>query len=201
MNRRYFLMSTAAATTTHAVRGLASPNDTVRIAVVGCGGRGAGHMGAWTTQPNVELAALVDVDDSHSERYVGTLQKAGKKTAPTLRDVRKVLDDKPIDAISISTPNHWHTLQTIWACQAGKDVYVEKPCSHNMFEAKQVVAAARKYERMVQQGSQIRSSKAIQSAVQQMRDGLLGDVYMARGLCYKSRDTIGHKPIEPVPAG
>src|SRR5438876_12330213 len=90
MNRRYFLMSTAAATTTHAVRGLGRPNDTVRIAVVGCGGRGASHMGAWTSMPNVELAALVDVDDSHTERYVGTLQKAGKTPDPTLRDGPKL---------------------------------------------------------------------------------------------------------------
>ena len=90
---------------------------------------------------------------------------------------------------------------TVWACQAGKDVYVEKPCSHNMFEAKQIVAAARKYNRMVQQGSQIRSSVAVQEAVQKMRDGLIGDVYMARGLCFKWRDTIGHTPVIPVPAG
>src|SRR5436190_1287341 len=198
MNRRYFLMSTATATTTHAVRGLASPNDTVRIAVVGCGGRGASHMGAWTTQPNVELAALVDVDDSHSERYVGTLQKAGKKTAPTLRDVRKVLDDKNIDAISIATPNHWHTLQTIWACQAGKDVYVEKPLSHNVFESQQIVAAARKYNRMVQQGSQSRSSPALQEGIARLRKGEFGEVYMTRGLCYKWRDSIGRFPDGPM---
>ncbi len=84
---------------------------------------------------------------------------------------------------------------TIWACQAGKDVYVEKPCSHNIFEAKQIVAAARKYNRMVQQGSQIRSSVAVQEAVQKMREGLIGDVYMARGLCFKWRDTI--RPASP----
>ena len=90
---------------------------------------------------------------------------------------------------------------TIWACQAGKDVYVEKPCSHNIFEAKQIVAAARKYNRMVQQGSQIRSSAAVQEAVQKMREGLIGDVYLARGLCFKWRDTIGTQAGEPVPAG
>ena len=155
MNRRHFLMSSAAVTAAQAVWS-ASPNDTVRVAVVGCGGRGNSHMGAWTSQPNVELAGLVDVDDSHSERFVGTLIKGNKKTAPTFRDVRKVLDDKTIDAISIATPNHWHTLQTIWACQAGKDVYVEKPCSHNVFESRQIVAAARKYNRIVQMGSQRR---------------------------------------------
>jgi predicted dehydrogenase len=199
MNRRYFLMSTAAAATTRVVR--ASPNDTVRIAVVGCGGRGASHMGAWTSQPNVELAALVDVDNSHSERYVGTLIKTGKKPVPTMLDVRKVLDDKSIDAISIATPNHWHTLQTIWACQAGKDVYVEKPCSHNVFESRQIVAAARKYDRMVQMGSQSRSSPALQEGVQKMRDGEFGEIYMSRGLCFKARDTIGKTPVSEVPPG
>jgi len=201
MNRRYFLMSSAAATASQSVRALASPNDTVRVAVVGCGGRGSSHVGAWTSMPNVELAALVDVDDSHSERYIGSLQKRGKSPVPTFRDIRKVLDDKNIDAVSIASPNHWHTLQTIWACQAGKDVYVEKPCSHNVFESRQIVAAARKYNRMVQQGSQSRSSPALQEAVQKMRSGELGDVYMARGLCFKARNTIGKTPVEPVPPG
>src|ERR1700752_2280635 len=168
MNRRYFFMSAAAAAAWRVVRAQKSPNDTVRVAVVGCGGRGASHMGAWTSQQNVELAALVDVDDSHTERYNGTLVRQNKKTVSAMRDVRKVLDDKNIDAISIASPNHWHSLQTIWACQAGKDVYVEKPASHNVFESKQIVAAARKYNRMVQQGSQIRSSVAVQEAVQTM---------------------------------
>ena len=128
MNRRYFLMSSTALAA-QTVRPAKSPNDTVRIAVVGCGGRGNSHMSAWTSQPNVELAGLVDVDDSHSERFVGALQKRGMTAPPVFRDIRKVLDDKNIDAVSIASPNHWHTLQTIWACQAGKDVYVEKPGS------------------------------------------------------------------------
>ena len=201
MNRRHFMMSSAAATALQAVRVNASPNDTVRVAVIGCGGRGSSHMGAWTSIPNVELAALVDVDDSHSERYIGTLQRRGKNPVPTFRDIRKVLDDKNIDAVSIATPNHWHTLQAIWACQAGKDVYVEKPCSHNVFESRQIVAAARKYNRVVQMGSQSRSSPALQEAVQKMRAGEFGDIYMARGLCFKSRNTIGKTPVEAVPPG
>jgi len=201
MNRRYFIMSSAAATALQATRTVASPNDTVRVAVVGCGGRGSSHMGAWTTLPNVQLAALVDVDNSHSERYIGALQKRGKDPVPTAVDIRKILDDKNIDAVSIATPNHWHTLQTIWACQAGKDVYVEKPCSHNVFESRQIVAAARKYNRMVQMGSQSRSSPALQEAVQKMRAGEFGDIYMARGLCFKARNTIGKTPVEPVPPG
>jgi predicted dehydrogenase len=201
MNRRYFLMSTAAATASRVVRASQSPNETVRVAVVGCGGRGSSHMGAWTSIPNVSLAALVDVDDSHSERYIGALQRRNLKPVPTMRDIRKVLDDKNIDAVSIATPNHWHTLQTIWACQAGKDVYVEKPCSHNVFESKQIVAAARKYNRIVQMGSQSRSSAALQEAVQKMKAGEFGEIYMSRGLCFKSRNTIGKTPVEAVPPG
>ncbi len=201
MNRRYFFLGSLAATATQVVRAQRSPNDTVRVAVIGCGGRGNSHMGAWTSQPNVELAALVDVDDSHSERFVGSLQKRNKPPVKTFRDIRKILDDKNIDAVSIATPNHWHTLQTIWACQAGKDVYVEKPCSHNVFESKQIVAAARKYNRMVQMGSQSRSSPALQEAVQKMRDGEFGEMYMARALCFKARNTIGKTPVEAVPPG
>jgi len=151
--------------------------------------------------PNVALAALVDVDDSHSERFIGALQRRDKKPVPMFRDIRKVLEDKNIDAVSIATPNHWHTLQTIWAVQAGKDVYVEKPCSHNVFESKQIIAAARKYNRRVQMGSQSRSSPALQEAVQKMKEGEYGDIYMARGLCFKSRNTIGKTPVEPVPPG
>jgi predicted dehydrogenase len=201
MNRRHFIMSTAVITAGAAVRGLASPNDTIRIGVVGCGGRGQSHVQAWSSMQNVELAALCDVDQSHIANKVKWVETKGGKKPATYVDVRKLLEDKNIDAISIASPNHWHTLQTIWACQAGKDVYVEKPCSHNIFESQQIVAAARKYDRIVQQGSQSRSSAALREAVQKMRDGELGEVYMARGLCYKWRDTIGKKPVEPVPAG
>lgn len=201
MNRRYFFMSTAAAVASRAVRAQNSPNDTVRVAVVGNGGRGFSHVGAWNSQPNVELAALVDVDTNQSEKYISRLNQANKKIPRTFQDVRKVLDDKNIDAISIATPNHWHTLHTIWACQAGKDVYVEKPCSHNVFESRQIVAAARKYNRIVQQGSQSRSSSALQEAVQKMKDGEFGEIYMTRGLCFKRRDTIGKTPVSAVPPG
>lgn len=200
MNRRYFIFSSTALAA-QTVRPAKSANETVRVAVVGCGGRGNSHMSAWTSQKNVELAGLVDVDDSHSERFVGAIQKKGGTAPPVFRDIRKVLEDKNIDAVSIASPNHWHTLQTIWACQAGKDVYVEKPCSHNVFESKQIVAAARKYDRMVQMGSQSRSSPALQEAVQKMKEGEFGEIYMARGLCFKARNTIGKTPVEAVPAG
>jgi predicted dehydrogenase len=194
-------MSAAAAAATRVVRAQNSPNETVRVAVVGCGGRGASHMGAWTSRPNVELAGLVDIDDAQTERYNGNLVKQGKKPVTTVRDVRKFLDDKSIDAISIASPNHWHALQTIWACQAGKDVYVEKPASHNVFESKQIVAAARKYNRIVQMGSQSRSSTALQEGIQKMKAGEFGEIYMSRGLCFKARNTIGKTPVSAVPPG
>src|SRR6478735_7301559 len=191
MNRRHFLMSTAVMAGGAAVRGLASPNDTVRIGVVGCGGRGSSHVAAWPELHNVEIVALCDVDESHVAEKLKTLESKGLKKPATYVDMRKMLEDKSIDAISIASPNHWHTLQTIWACQAGKDVYVEKPCSHNVFESKQIIAAARKYNRMVQMGSQSRSSEALREGVQKMRDGEFGEVYMCRGLCFKARNTIG----------
>ena len=112
-----------------------------------------------------------------------------------------MLDDKSIDAISIATPNHWHALMAIWACQAGKDVYVEKPVSHNVTEGRRMVEAARKYNRIVQTGTQCRSHKGIQDAMAFLRSGKLGQIYMAKGLCYKPRGSIGHKADGPVPAG
>ena len=202
MERRYFLTSAAAAAAALAGKRLkAAPSDTVRIACVGLRGRGKDHIRGYSNLPNVEIVAMCDIDESVLNERAAGLEKTGKKKPQTYVDIRKLLDNKEIDAISIATPNHSHTLQTIWACQAGKDVYVEKPCSHNIFEAKQIVAAARKYNRMVQQGSQSRSSVALKEAVQKMREGELGDVYMARGLCFKWRDTIKRTPVEPVPAG
>ena len=134
-----------------------------------------------------------------SRRASPSSKSSGKPKPQTYKDVRKLLEDKNIDAISIATPNHWHTLMTIWACQAGKDVYVEKPCSHKCSRRRQIVAAARKYDRIVQQGSQIRSSMAVQEAVQKMREGLIGDVYMARAACASSGATPSART--PVSAG
>jgi predicted dehydrogenase len=167
---------------------------------VGFRGRGRDHIRAYSQMTNVEIAALCDIDESVLNTQVAAIEKASGKRPAAYTDLRKLLEDKSIDAISIATPNHSHTLQTIWACQAGKDVYVEKPCSHNMFEARQIVAAAQKYGRMVQHGSQQRSGVG-RVVVQHIQEGLIGDVYMARGLCFKWRDTIGHKPVQPVPQG
>ncbi len=199
MNRRYFLMSSVAGSAAMRASALPSPNDTVRVACVGFNGRGVAHIQGYSRLQNVEIAALCDVDDAVMAKGLKMVEAAGKKRPATYRDLRKVLEDKSIDAISIATPNFHHTLQTIWACQAGKDVYVEKPCSYNMFEARQIVAAARKYNRMVQHGTG--GSAAMEEAKEMIASGVIGDCYMARGLCFKWRDTIGHAKEEPVPAG
>jgi len=199
MNRRYFLMSTAAVASAVRSSAVASPNDTVRVACVGFNARGEAHLRAYPRIKNAEIVALCDVDEAVLAKGVKMVEASSKKTPVTYTDLRKLLEDKSIDAISIATPNHQHTLQTIWGCQAGKDVYVEKPCSYNMFEARQVVAAARRYERMVQHGAG--GSGVMLEARQKMAEGLIGEVYMARALVYKWRDTIGHTPVSPVPSG
>jgi predicted dehydrogenase len=172
-------------------------NDRVRVAICGLHGRGKDHLSAYSRLSGVEIAALCDVDENLLRKRAGEVNGHPQLYA----DVRKLLDDKSIDAVSIATPNHWHVLIAIWACQAGKDVYVEKPCSHNLWEGSQLVRAAQKYQRVVQHGTQMRSASAMQKAVHGLHQGAIGDVYLARGLCFKWRDTIGHTAIEPVPAG
>jgi predicted dehydrogenase len=205
-NRRYFLQtSSAAAAAALAPRMSAAArkldaNDRVRVAVIGVRGQGGAHLDQYAEMDKVEIAAICDIDDAMLDK--GMKQLAEKNIKPqTFKDVRKILDDQSIDAISIATPNHWHSLMGIWACQAGKDVYVEKPCSHSVWEGRQLVKAARKYNRIVQHGTNSRSGLAIQEAVKRMADGEFGEIYMSRGLCYKWRDTIGRTPDEPVPAG
>lgn len=199
MNRRHFLMTSGALVP--ALKAQSSPNDKVRVACVGVRGQGQSHIRAYAKMPNVELAALCDVDESVlNQRLKDAEALTGKRPAAFI-DIRKLLEDKSIDAISIATPNHSHALLAIWGCQAGKDVYVEKPCAYNIFEAQQLMAAARKYNRVVQHGTNGRSSPTMQEAVQLVRKGGIGDVYMSRGLCFKWRDTIGRAPVQPVPAG
>ena len=115
--------------------------------------QGRTHIRRYSEMQNVEIAAICDVDESVLNARIDEVEKSGKKRPAAFTDLRKLLEDKSIDAISIATPNHNHTLQTVWACQAGKHVYVEKPCSHDMFEAQQIVAAAQKYNRLVQHGT------------------------------------------------
>ncbi len=201
MNRRYFLLGSAAVAGAALRPSLkASPNDTVRVACIGVRGQGRAHIAHYAQMPNVEIAAVCDIDESILSSRLDSIEKMGKKRPAAYTDFRKLLEDKSIDAVSIATPNHHHTLQTIWACQAGKDVYVEKPCSHDMFEARQIATVMDKYGRIVQHGTNCRSGIA-REAIQKIREGLIGEVYMARGLCYKWRDTIGRAPVAPVPAG
>ena len=176
-------------------------NDKVRVAVLGINGRGKNHIAGFQPLKDVEVACLCDPDDVIlQERAKDFEEKYGRKVK-TENDLRKVFDDKSIDAVSIAMPNHWHSLATIWACQAGKDVYVEKPGSHNIFEGRKMVEAAKKYDRIVQHGVQLRSSLAIQEAIKHLRDGLIGNVYMARGLVFRWRADIGKQGTEPVPKG
>jgi predicted dehydrogenase len=210
-SRRDFLKQGSVAATVAAIpgtlRALAGPqgsvgaNDRVRVGIVGLRGRGESHIHGYGALPNVEIAALCDIDDSVLSQRLAQVRKTGCQPK-TYTDVRKMLDDKSIDAVSIATPHHWHAAIAIWAMQAGKDVYVEKPCSHNLWEGKQLVRATAKYNRIVQHGTQSRSLPSMIDAMAKMQqDAVLGDVYLSRGLCFKWRDTIGHTPVSPVPAG
>ena len=176
-------------------------SDRVRIAVCGVRGRGFDHIKGFSKVPGVEIAAICDVDQNVIAKRLADIEKLGLPKPRAYGDVRKLLEDKSIDAVTVATPNHWHSLIGIWACQAGKDAYVEKPCSHNWYEGKQLVAAANRYNRIVQHGTQSRSSAGAKEAIEHLRSGLIGDVYLSRGLCYKWRDTIGRKPLTPVPHG
>ncbi|MCB9879720.1 MAG: Gfo/Idh/MocA family oxidoreductase [Planctomycetes bacterium] len=167
-----------------------APHRELRVAVVGVRGRGRDHIGGFLRLDGVRIAALVDVDAAPLAEQAKKLAEKGVEV-DAYADVRRVLDRDDIDAISVATPNHWHALQAIWACQAGKDVYLEKPVSHNVFEGGQVVAAARKYGRIVQTGTQCRSSHGIAEGIAFAQSGKLGQITLARGLCYKPRQSIG----------
>ncbi|MEX2016495.1 MAG: Gfo/Idh/MocA family oxidoreductase [Candidatus Hydrogenedentales bacterium] len=179
----------------------AGANDRVNVAVMGINGRGKSHLGGFARVEGAEVTTLCEVDsrlfDSRVKEFFSDRQKAEPKTE---QDIRRVLDDKDIDAISIATPNHWHSLATIWACQAGKDVYVEKPMTHNVYEGQKVVEAAKKYERIVQHGTQLRSNPGFQEGINELKNGLIGDVYMARAVCYKWRPSIGPASAGQPPA-
>lgn len=208
MNRREFIKTTGI--TAAAITGAslwtpgsswAGANDRIRVAVAGIRSRGKGHIHSLLEQKNVEVVALCDVDENQFPKRLKEFQERGLKKPELYTDIRKLLENKEIDAVAYATPNHWHSLSTIWACQAGKDVYVEKPLSHNIFEGRKLVEAAKKYERIVQHGAQMRSAFGIQTAMNFLHSGRLGEVYMAKGLCYKWRKTIGKTPDAPVPKG
>ncbi len=214
MDRRGFLkvssrtvvsMAAASAVLGRSASAWASPNDVIRVAVVGFNGRGTEHIRAFTggKGKGTEIAALVDVDENiWGGKPAKSVEAAQGKPPALYSDLRKMLEDKSIDAVSIATPNHWHSLAAIWAVQAGKDVYVEKPISHNVWEGRQLVKAARNNKRIVQHGTQSRSSGSVQEAVEFLRSGKLGKIYMAKGHCFKPRGSIGKvKGDTPVPKG
>jgi predicted dehydrogenase len=179
-------------------------NDRIRVAVVGVNGRGKDHikeiMGL-SDKSKVDVVAMCDPDMDILQTRAGEFEKQYSKKVTIFQDFRKAYEDKTIDAVTIAAPNHWHALMTIWACQAGKDVYVEKPATHNVYEGKKMIEAAYKYNRIVQHGVQLRSSVAIREAVQHLQDGLIGRVYMSRGLVYRWRPDIGDKGISQTPPG
>lgn len=176
-------------------------NDRINVAVLGVHGRGKGHIKGYMNLENVQVRTLCDPDKKVLKKRQKQFKETYDKKVKLEQDLRKVYEDKDIDVVSIATTNHWHALATIWACQAGKDVYVEKPGSHNIWEGRKMVEAATKYDRIVQHGVQLRSSPALQEAVQHLRNGVIGDVYMARGLVFRWRADIGDKGFEPVPDG
>ncbi len=200
MNRRSFLQRSILASTAalalparHWAQ-VAGANEDIRIGVVGFGGRGSDHIHGYRELrkkgEKVRIVALCDVDKDILAKALKTSNEQNEEVA-AYTDLRQLLENKNVDAISIATPNHWHSLATVWACQAGKDVYVEKPISHNVWEGRQAVEAARKHQRIVQAGTQSRSSSGIQEAVEWVREGHLGKILIARGLCYKRRKSIG----------
>lgn len=179
---------------------VAGANGDVRVAVLGLNGRGKSHVESLSAIKGVRIVALCDPDTAVLER-AKRLDGIDADAIKTHTDLRELLASPEVDAVTIATPNHWHSLAAIWACQAGKDVYVEKPVSHNVWEGRQLVAAARKYDRVVQAGVQIRSGEGLREAVEWVRAGNLGKIIASRGLCYKRRDSIGKTfGPQPVPA-
>ncbi len=205
LNRRSFLKRTALASaavswTARSWSQIEGSNSDVRVAVVGFGGRGQSHIDGFGKMSGVRITSLCDVDSTVMAKGVAQFTKRNQEVAQ-FTDVRKMLESKNVDVVSIATPNHWHALGGIWAIQAGKDVYTEKPVSHNVFEGRQFVNAARKYKKIVQTGTQSRSSRTgIQAAVDWVKAGNLGKIQIARGLCYKPRGSIGQNSgPQPVP--
>ena len=204
LTRRSFLKTSLLTTTALALparfwAAVPDANSDIRMAVVGFGGRGGNHIDAFSKMKGVRLVALCDCDTRILEGAARRLRDKGQ-TVVTYTDVRKLLESKEVDAVTTATPNHWHSLITVWACQAGKDVYVEKPVSHNVWEGRQAVAAARKYNRIVQAGTQSRSMPCYPEAWAWLKEGHLGKIKIARGLCYKRRASIGKVDgPQPIP--
>jgi len=203
LTRRAFLRNTAlvgaAALSARSWAQVAGANGDLRVAVIGLNGRGKNHLGSLAKVAGVRVVAICDADTAVLARTkAANLVPADVRT---YTDIRELLAAKDIDAVTIATPNHWHSLGAIWACQAGKDVYVEKPVSHNVWEGRQLVNAAKKTGRVVQAGTQIRSGDGLREAVAWVQAGNLGKITASRGFCYKFRGTIGKTSgPQPLPA-
>jgi predicted dehydrogenase len=179
----------------------AGPNEMLRIAVCGVKGRGLEHIGQWSKMKDVQVAAIVDIDENVIDNAMTRVEKNAGNKPVYYQDFRKMLEDKSIDAVSIATCNHTHTLIAIHSVIAGKHVYVEKPLSHNIWEGRKLVEAARKYNRVVQHGTQSRSGGGFRKTATYLAEGKLGPVKVSRGLCYKRRESIGKKMDAPIPKG
>jgi len=209
MNRRSFLKNSAltvggasvfAISGTSASGQILGANDRVRIAVAGVGGRGGAHINEFGKIENVEVAYIVDADREKVEQRVGEIKKRTGKTPKGTQDYRVMLDDKEIDCVAIATIDVWHSLQTIWACRAGKDVYVEKPCSHRLFEGRKCAEAAQKYNRLVQHGTQRRSQDVWAKVAAAVQTEKYGKLVAVKVYANRPRDPLGFKPIQPPPA-
>ncbi len=171
------------------------PNEKIRVAVIGVNGQGGEHLKEWLKLPDVDLVAVCDCDPAAYQKRVG-LFKDLKRKPRYVQDLRKLFEDKSIDAVSIATPNHWHALMAVWAMQAGKDVYVEKPCSHNVHEGRVITQWARKLGRICQMGVQSRSMTGMRQTLDFIKSGKIGKVSVARAICYRSRPSIGKTGTE-----
>jgi predicted dehydrogenase len=173
----------------------------VNVAIIGIRGRGRNLANEFALLPEANLVYFVDVDENVLKQVTDGFEKKHGKRPKVLGDMRRVFEDKSIDAVAIATPDHWHAPAAIMACQAGKDVYVEKPCAHNMREGRMLVEAARKYQRIVQHGTQARSRASTRKAIEIVHSGKIGKVLMAKAWDVQKRKVIGHKPDSPVPPG
>jgi predicted dehydrogenase len=174
--------------------------DRLQVAIVGAGGRGNAHISAMLAHPHTEIAYIVDPDEKIGQQKAAAVAKRQGRAPKFVRDMRRAFDDKSVQLVTTATPNHWHALTSIWAMQAGKDVYVEKPACWDVSEGRRMVETAGKYNRICQVGTQCRSMQATVDAIAYVRAGKIGVVKLARGLCYNRRKSIGPKGDYPVPA-
>jgi predicted dehydrogenase len=206
MNRRTFLRNTSRFTAALAalahlpcIRAAQSPHSNVVLGIIGCNGRGMDHIAAFSAVPGVEIGYVCDVDSRAVDKGIAAVAKKQARKPEGVRDLRRLLEARDLDAVAIATPDHWHTPATILACAAGKHVYVEKPGSHNARESRWIVSAARKHRRVVQMGNQRRSWPWVVEAMQALHQGEVGPVRFARAWYTNRRGTIGRGKPAPVP--